>query len=78
MFTSSECQGEFLRLDLGDLARVEFVSTVLLAVGHRLVLIDADASTWVLNFGHSTISLLQGFQIITASRLGLTHSEEFL
>lgn len=59
IFTRSEGQCEFLGLDLGDLLRLQFLSHVLLAVGDCLVLVNGDASTWVLNFVHITISLLQ-------------------
>lgn len=78
IFTRSECQGEFLRLDLGDLLRFQLLSHVFLAVGDILVLINSDASTWVLNTVHRTISPNQGLQIITANRLGLAYIKEFL
>lgn len=67
LFTRSECQGEFLGLDLGDLLRLQFLSHVFFAVGNWLVLVDVDASTWVLDAAWRASSFLQGLQIITAS-----------
>lgn len=75
--TRSEREGEFLGLDLGDLLRLQF-SGLVLAVGDRLVLVDNDASTWVLYACRLAIPVLQGLQIIAASRLGLTLTEEGL
>lgn len=67
LFTRSECQGEFLGLDLGDLFKLLFLGHVFIAVGNWLVLVDDDASTWVLHAARRAISFLQGLQIITAS-----------
>lgn len=62
MFTRSEFQGEFLRLDLGDLLRFQFLSPVL-ANRDWSVLVDGDASTRVFNL--FTFSFLQGLQVVT-------------
>lgn len=75
--TRSEREGHFLGLDLRDLLRLQF-SGLVLAVGDRLVLIDNDASTWVLDIHRLAILVLQGLQVIAASRLGLALTEEGL
>lgn len=76
--TGSECQGEFLRLDLCDLLRLQLLRHVLLAVGDRLVQVNTDSAAGVLDFGHGALSGLQRLKIIAAGRLGLTHCEEVL
>ena len=76
-FTRSEREGELLGLDLSDLLGLQLPRLVL-AVGDRLVLIDHDASPWVLDVHALAVPVLQGLQVIAASRLGLALTEEGL
>lgn len=76
LLTRSERQSEFLWLYLCDLLSLQFL--IVLADGDILVLVNDYGSVGVLNCFAVAASLLQGLQIITAGRLGLTFSEEFL
>lgn len=66
LVTRSEGHGEFLRLDLGDLCRIQLLCAAFLAVGHSIVLHGNSDSARILNVGQGTVSFLQGLQVIAA------------